>query len=182
VGGRSRARARDARGDLVAVLHFVPWGHDGLSLDVMRRSPDCDNGVIELVVTELMTGAVDLGVARVSLNFAVFRSVFDRAARLGAGPVLRLWHAVLLRASRIWQLESLYRANAKYQPQWRPRYLCFTTARDLPRVMVAAMQAEAFLPRPRLLLPRPRLRPGRAGAPPAREPGGASGVPQKVGA
>ncbi|QWZ09964.1 DUF2156 domain-containing protein [Nocardioides panacis] len=36
-----------------------------------------------------------LGVARVSLNFAVFRSVFTRGERLGAGPVLRLWRFVL---------------------------------------------------------------------------------------
>ena len=40
-----------------------------------------------------------LGVRRVSLNFAVFRSVFARGERLGAGPVLRVWRAVLLWAS-----------------------------------------------------------------------------------
>lgn len=145
------ARARDANGTLMGLLHLVPWGRDGLSLDLMRQAADCDNGVVELLVVDLMTAATDLGVARMSLNFAVFRSVFERGARLGAGPVLRLWHALLLRASRIWQLESLYRANAKFQPQWRPRYLCFSAARELPRVMIAAMQAEAFLPRPRLL-------------------------------
>jgi lysyl-tRNA synthetase class 2 len=106
----------------------------------------------------------------VSLNFAVFRSVFERGGRLGAGPVLRLWHALLLRASRIWQLESLYRADAKFAPEWRPRYLCFTAARDLPRVMIAAMQAEAFLRRPRLL-PTRTVAPGvpeRAGLTPLR--------------
>ena len=167
------ARVRDAESALVALLHLVPWGPDGLSLDVMRRCPDCDNGVIELVVTELMASAPGLGVARVSLNFAVFRSVFDRAGRLGAGPVLRMWHAVLLRASRVWQLESLYRANAKYEPQWRPRYLCFPIARDLPRVLVAAMQAEAFLP-------RPRLRPARTSTPTAREPTAAAGAPHRA--
>ena len=164
------ARARDAQGTLAAVLHLVPWGRDGLSLDLMRRSPDCDNGVTEMLVAKLMTGAHSLGVARVSLNFAVFRSVFERGARLGAGPVLRLWHALLLRASRIWQLESLYRANAKFAPEWRPRYLCFTAARDLPRVMIAAMQAEAFLHRPRLL-PTRAVAPGvpeRAGLTPLR--------------
>ena len=37
-------------------------------------------------------------------------------------------------ASRCWQIESLYRANAKYQPTWVPRFLCFPRARDLPRV------------------------------------------------
>jgi lysyl-tRNA synthetase class 2 len=149
------ARARDASGALVCVLHLVPWGSDGLSLDLMRRSPDCDNGVVELLVADLMARGQALGVRQVSLNFAVFRSVFERGGRVGAGPVLRLSYAVLLRASRVWQLESLYRANAKYQPEWRPRFLCFATAGDLPRVLFAVLRAEAFLPAPHLL-PRRR--------------------------
>lgn len=81
-----------------------------------------------------------------SLNFAVLRSVFARAEQLGAGPVLRVWHRLLRLFSRVWQIESLYRANAKYLPMWQPRYLCFPTARDLPRIAVAALTAEAFLP------------------------------------
>ena len=116
----------------------------------MRRSPDCDNGVVELLVADLMARAEGMGISRVSLNFAVFRSVFERGRRVGAGPVLRLSYAVLLRASRVWQLESLYRANAKYRPEWRPRFLCFATAGDLPRVLLAALRAEAFLSVPHL--------------------------------
>jgi lysyl-tRNA synthetase class 2 len=87
-----------------------------------------------------------MGIRRISLNFAVLRSVFARAEELGAGPALRLAHRLLRVASRRWQLESLYRANAKYMPTWQPRYLCFPTARDLPRIAVAALSAEAFLP------------------------------------
>jgi lysyl-tRNA synthetase class 2 len=91
----------------------------------------------------------------VSLNFAVLRSVFARAEELGAGPVLRVWHRLLKAASRLWQIESLYRANAKYQPDWKPRYLCFPTARDLPRIAVAVLSAEAFLPTGRRAEARP---------------------------
>ena len=140
--------ARDGEGELVGLLHFVPWGHDGLSLDLMRRDRASENGVIEAMVAGLMASAADLGVRRVSLNFAVFRSVFARGERLGAGPVLRLWRSVLLAASKFWQIESLYRANAKYHPDWEPRYLCYRSSSDLPRVGVAALRAEAFLVAP----------------------------------
>lgn len=143
-------RVRDAAGHLVCVLGFVPWGPDGLSLDLMRREPTSENGTVELAVTSLMTAAAGLGVQRVSLNFAVFRAVFDRGSRVGAGPVLRLWHKVLVLASRWWQLESLYRANAKFCPQWRPRFVCFRRVAELPRVGLAALEAEAFVRRPRL--------------------------------
>ncbi len=143
-------RVRDASGRLTAVLGFVPWGSDGLSLDVMRRSRDSENGTIELAVTAVAEQAARLGVTRLSLNFAVFRSVFERGARVGAGPVLRLWHRVLLMASRWWQIESLYRANAKYAPRWAPRFVCFQRAAELPRVGIAALEAEAFVQFPRL--------------------------------
>ncbi len=139
---------RDGSGELHGLLQLVPWGADGLSLDVMRRDRSAENGIIELMVTDLLTQAPTLGVTRVSLNFAVFRSVFARGERLGAGPVLRLWRAILLQASRFWQIESLYRANAKFQPEWVPRFACFRSAVDLPRVSLAALRAEAFLVAP----------------------------------
>ncbi|MET0494395.1 MAG: phosphatidylglycerol lysyltransferase domain-containing protein [Actinoplanes sp.] len=151
--------AHDAQGQLRGVLHFVPWGSDGLSLDLMRGDRTADNGLTELMVVSAVEAAPALEIRRLSLNFAVLRSVFSRAEELGAGPVLRLWHRLLQATSKLWQIESLYRANAKYQPTWQPRYLCFPTARDLPRIAVAALAAEAFLP-----TWRPTAKKTRAGA------------------
>ncbi|MFI7063849.1 bifunctional lysylphosphatidylglycerol synthetase/lysine--tRNA ligase LysX [Kribbella sp. NPDC050124] len=143
-------RAYDGDGQLRAFLSFVPWGRTGLSLDLMRRDPAADNGVVELMVSALAEGAAGVGVGRVSLNFAMFREAFERGAELGAGPVARLWRQALLVASRNWQLESLYRSNAKYLPVWQPRFMCFEYTSDLPRVGTAAGSAEGFLTRPRL--------------------------------
>jgi lysyl-tRNA synthetase class 2 len=141
------AVARDGGGALQAVLSFVPWGRAGVSLDVMRRRPDAPNGVVELMVAELMRAAPVLGVRRVSLNFCMFRTVYAEAARLGAGPLTRLNYTVLGRLDRFWQLERLYRSNQKYDPEWRPRYLCCDSWVALPLVLVAAGVAEGFLPR-----------------------------------
>ena len=63
-----------------------------------------------------------IGVTRISLNFAMFRSAFEQGAQLGAGPVARLWRGLLVFFSRWWQLETLYRSNMKYMPEWVPRY------------------------------------------------------------
>ena len=139
---------RDSTGELRGLLNFVPWGACGLSLDLMRRERDTENGIVEHMVAALCREAPALGVQRLSLNFAVLRYVFARGEQLGAGPVLRLWRSVLLGLSRFWQIESLYRANAKYQPEWRPRFLCFVDATDLGRVGTAALRAEAFLVAP----------------------------------
>lgn len=140
----------DARGELRALLSFVPWGPHGLSLDLMRRDRNSDNGLMEFMVIELLRRAHEIQVTQVSLNFAMFRSVFERGARLGAGPVLRLWRSLLSFFSRWWQIESLYRANAKYRPIWEPRFLLFEKSADLPRIGIASARAEGFLQAPGL--------------------------------
>ena len=140
----------DANGDLRALLSFVPWGPNGLSLDLMRRDRDSENGLMEFMVIELLRRAQEIGITQVSLNFAMFRSVFERGARLGAGPVLRLWRSLLSFFSRWWQIESLYRANAKYRPIWEPRFLLFEKSSDLLRIGLASARAEGFLEAPGL--------------------------------
>ena len=129
----------------------MPWGDDGLSLDLMRRDRTSDNGLNEYMIAALMAEPPALGVEKVSLNFATFRDVLERGARIGAGPVLRGWRRVLLVASHIWQIDSLYRFNAKFNPEWRPRYLSYPSAGDLPRVAIAALEAERFIVRPRFV-------------------------------
>jgi lysyl-tRNA synthetase class 2 len=135
-------------GELRGLLHFVPWGADGLSLDLMRRDRSSDNGLNEFLIASVVEECPRLGVERVSLNFAVFRDALERGGRIGAGPVLRLWRRVLIFASRWWQIETLYRFNVKFRPCWEPRFMSFPSTRDLPRITLAALEAEAFLTRP----------------------------------
>lgn len=137
-------------GRLLALLSLVPWGRDGVSLDLMRRDRTAPNGVMEFMVAELCTAAPKLGVRRISLNFAVFRSVFEEGARIGAGPVLRLWRRLLLFFSRWWQLEALYRSNAKYHPEWYPRFICYGETASLARIGLASGIAEGFVSVPSL--------------------------------
>ncbi|EPD66850.1 bifunctional lysylphosphatidylglycerol synthetase/lysine--tRNA ligase LysX [Streptomyces sp. HGB0020] len=142
--------ALGVNGRLLALLSFVPWGRDGVSLDLMRRDRSAPNGVMEFMVDELCTAAPKLGVRRISLNFAVFRSTFEEGARIGAGPVLRLWRRLLLFFSRWWQLEALYRSNAKYHPQWYPRFICYGDTGSLARIGLASGIAEGFVSVPSL--------------------------------
>ena len=137
-------------GVMRAFLQFVPWGPDGMSLDLMRRDRKADAGVNELLIVDALRACPGLGVNHVSLNFAVFRSTLERGERLGAGPLLKGWRKVLLFASRWFQIESLYRFNAKFQPTWAPRFVVYPAAPDLPRIAVAALEAEAFLTWPHL--------------------------------
>lgn len=139
-------------GRIRGLLQFVPWGADGLSLDVMRRDRTADNGVNELMISELLLAAHEHGVRYVSLNFAAFRKLMEEGRRIGAGPVARASAKVLGWASRWIQIETLYRFNAKFQPDWVPRFLVFPGVRELPRVGVAVFEAEGLGGRSRWLM------------------------------
>ncbi|MEU0571344.1 phosphatidylglycerol lysyltransferase domain-containing protein [Nonomuraea sp. NPDC005983] len=132
-------------GEVRAVLHFVPWGPRGVSLDLMRRDRDADPGLNELLIVKTLQAAPAMGITQVSLNFAMFRAALARGERLGAGPVLRAWRGLLVFLSHWFQIESLYRFNAKFRPIWEPRFVVYPNARDLPRIGVSALQAEAFI-------------------------------------
>jgi lysyl-tRNA synthetase, class II len=141
-------------GVIRAVLQLVPWGTDGLSLDLMRRDKAAQPGLNDFLIVETIKAATGLGVKRISLNFAVFRAALERGERIGAGPVLRAWRSVLIFLSKWFQIESLYKFNAKFGPVWQPRFFVFPSTRDAPRIAVAALEAEAFLVWPRLELRR----------------------------
>jgi lysyl-tRNA synthetase class 2 len=177
-------------GVLRAVLHFVPWGADGLSLDLMRRDRSAQPGVNDFLIVEAIRHAPELGVKRISLNFAAFRSALERGERIGAGPVLRAWRRVLLFMSRWFQIESLYKFNAKFCPDWVPRFMVFPSTGDTPRIGLAALEAEAFLVWPRLEVRRLARRLGvsrlatiraRQRHPAAQPPGPGGTEPQPTG-
>ncbi|MEO3972279.1 phosphatidylglycerol lysyltransferase domain-containing protein [Streptomyces sp. CAU 1734] len=162
-------------GDLKAIIHFVPWGSDGMSLELMRRDRSADPGMNELLIVAALRAAPGLKVERVSLNFAMFRAALARGEKIGAGPVLRAWRGLLVFLSRWFQIESLYKFNAKFQPRWEPRFIVFRQSGDLPRIGLAAMRAEGFvnLALPRLPASRRTPRPARPCAhirPPRQEP------------
>ncbi|MGW1614276.1 phosphatidylglycerol lysyltransferase domain-containing protein [Streptomyces sp. NPDC002285] len=162
VGGGWADEEPGEYGDLKAILHFVPWGTDGVSLDLMRRDRSADPGMNELLIVAALQAAPKLGIARVSLNFAMFRSALARGEKIGAGPVLRAWRGLLVFLSRWFQIESLYKFNAKFRPRWEPRFVVYRASADLPRLGFAAMQAEGFV---NLALPLPRFLRRRTNAP-----------------
>ena len=72
----------------------------------------------------------------------------------------RLFGRVLALANPYFQIESLYRFNAKFLPRWEPRYLLYEGAFGLPRAALATLWAEGQLPRnPFRTSPRRKSRP-----------------------
>jgi lysyl-tRNA synthetase class 2 len=136
--------ARDADGTARAFLHFVPtFGRAAMSLSFMRREHDTPNGLTEFLVVRAVELLGAAGIEELSLNFAAFGRLLERPG----GRTERFLAHVIRLGNRYFQIESLYKFNAKFMPRWEPRYLVFESLLGLPRVGLAAMRAEGQLPR-----------------------------------
>lgn len=125
-------------------LHFaVSRPGCALSLSSMPRRCDVPNGFTEWLIVDGMQWAKENGFARVSLNFAPFAQLFERSD-LTLGQ--RAFRAVLQRLKGWFQLDNLLQFNRKFFPEWQPRYVVVERVRDVPRVSVAALAAESYLP------------------------------------
>ncbi len=139
--------ARDADGAIRGFLHFVPvYGRPAVSLSFMRRDNDTPNGLTEFMVVRAIEFLRERGVEELSLNFATFA----RLMHSPSGAVERLLGRLASVFNPYFQIESLYRFNAKFFPRWEPRYLLYEGPLGLPRAGLAVMWAEGQLPKPRL--------------------------------
>ncbi|MFZ0971907.1 MAG: phosphatidylglycerol lysyltransferase domain-containing protein [Solirubrobacteraceae bacterium] len=139
--------ARDETGAIRGVLHFVPcYGRPAVSLSFMRRDPSTPNGLTEFLVVKAIELLRDRGVEELSLNFAAFAKWMHSPEKL-----LERWLGKLIALGNpFFQIESLYRFNAKFFPRWEPRFLVYEGTFGLPRASIAALWAEGQLPKPRI--------------------------------
>jgi lysyl-tRNA synthetase, class II len=142
--------ARDPDGAIRGVLHFVPcYGRPAVSLSLMRRDPGTPNGLTEFLVVRAIELLRNRGLEELSLNFAAFAKWMHSPDR----RIERLLGKLIALGNPFFQIESLYRFNAKFFPRWEPRYLVYEGPLALLRTSLAAMWAEGQLPKPSLTLP-----------------------------
>ena len=138
------AVAEGPDGRVGGFLHLVPSpACRGWSLATMRRRRETPNGLMEFLIVEAIGWAREHHVSELSLNFAVF----GRVLRADAGSALRqrTARAFLLRFDGFFQLERLHSFNAKFFPEWRPRFVCIERWTEAPLVGLAYLHVEQLL-------------------------------------
>jgi lysyl-tRNA synthetase class 2 len=138
------AVASDAEGAPVAFCQFVPApGIDGYSLDLMRRDQgEHPNGLMDFLVAGTVEELRRRGLRGLGLNFATMRAVLAGEAGDSLGQRVEAW--LLRRMSDSMQIESLWKFNAKYDPDWLPRYAVYDAPEHLVAVAMAIARAESF--------------------------------------
>jgi len=84
------------------------------------------------------------GFSRISLNFAPFAALLSPEAQLSR--LQRVERRALLGLKGHFQLDNLLLFNRKFFPDWQRRFVVYERRLDLPRVGIAALAAEAYLP------------------------------------
>ena len=102
------------------------------------------NGFNEWLVCESVAWARGNGFRRISLNFAPFAAVLAPGAELTGGQ--RVQRRALLALKGHFQLDNLLLFNRKFFPDWQRRFVVFESRLDLPRIGLAALAAESYLP------------------------------------
>jgi lysylphosphatidylglycerol synthetase-like protein (DUF2156 family) len=138
------AVAHGADGEPVAFCQYVPAaGIEGYSLDLMRRDQgEHPNGLIDFIVAGTIDELKRRGMRGLSLNFATMRAVL--AGEAGDSLTQRVEAWILRRMSDSMQIESLWKFNAKFEPDWQPRYAVYDSPEHLVPVAMAIAKAESF--------------------------------------
>jgi lysyl-tRNA synthetase class 2 len=122
------------------------YGRPAVSLSLMRRDRQTPNGLTEYMVAQALADLRERQIEEVSLNFAAFARILYAPRN----PAQRLLKHALGWADAFFQIERLYRFNAKFFPRWEPRYLMYEGALSLPRIALATLWIEGQMPKPRL--------------------------------
>jgi lysylphosphatidylglycerol synthetase-like protein (DUF2156 family) len=154
-------------GPPVAFCQYVPApGIGGYSLDLMRRdNGEHPNGLIDFAVVETIREVKARGGQGVGLNFATMRAVLAGEAGEGVSQRVQAW--LLRRMGDSMQIESLWKFNAKFDPDWQPRYAIYDAPENMLGVAIAVARAESFWELPvigRFLVPTAAKVQGRAAA------------------
>ncbi|HKV84227.1 MAG TPA: phosphatidylglycerol lysyltransferase domain-containing protein, partial [Ktedonobacterales bacterium] len=123
---------RDEHEQPVAYLTLLPGGEGLYSLDLTRRTHAAPNAAMEFLMMEALTQLKQRGAAQVSLNFSTMSSL---ASSKSGNAALKL-------VGRVFQLGTLEAFNAKFRPDWVPRYTAFPSLFSFPDVAYAILKVE----------------------------------------
>lgn len=127
--------AFDSANEAVAFLNLVPSYGPGLAtVDLMRRRPDCVNGLMDYLFAKVFLDLKQRGELRFCLGMA---PLSDENHTHAASCDERVVHWVMKRLPFLFRADSLRRFKAKYADEWIPRYTVYQSRQDLPRLALA---------------------------------------------
>ncbi|MCB9111155.1 MAG: bifunctional lysylphosphatidylglycerol flippase/synthetase MprF [Anaerolineales bacterium] len=135
------AVARDADGHISAFANVVPeYQRNGVSLDLMRRRHQIENGTMDLLFTSFFEWAKQKGYATFGLGLSALSGIGEKSDDPAVEKVLRLLSD---NVSRFYNFKGLHSFKGKFHPIWEPRYLVYLESANLPAIGTALVRAHS---------------------------------------
>ncbi len=127
--------AESPDGRPLAFVNIIPSYSKGeATVDLMRRTAQVENGIIDYLFVKLFQWNKEQGFSRFNLGMAPIAGLAERA---DAGPEERAIYLFFQRMKFLFSYQGLRDFKAKYATSWEPRYIVYRSVRHLPAVGLA---------------------------------------------
>jgi phosphatidylglycerol lysyltransferase len=122
-------------GRISAFVNVVPeYRHNEITIDLMRRRADTENGTMDFLFVSLIEWARANDYESVSLGLSPFWGVGQQPDDPVSEHTL---HYIYDHLNQFYNFQGLHLFKEKFQPRWSPRYLAYPGSASLPAVVMA---------------------------------------------
>jgi phosphatidylglycerol lysyltransferase len=135
--------ARDAAGTIQAFITLVPAGfdHKEATYDMLRHTKKALGNVNDFLLMNLMDWLLTQGYQRINLGLCPLTGLEETDEEKN-NLIDRVMRFIYANGDRFYSFSGLYRFKAKYEPEWRDRYVAYQGGlRGFSRTMTALMRA-----------------------------------------
>lgn len=135
---------RDAAGTIQAFVNLVPADFDKqeATFDMLRHSRASLGNINDFLLMGLIKHLQELGYQRLNLGLCPLVGLDEEVDQERSRLINRFLSFAYANGDRFYSFQGLYRFKAKYQPEWRDRYVAYQGGlRGFTRTMSALMRA-----------------------------------------
>ncbi len=135
------AAVHTPEGWICAFANFVPeYQANEVTIDLMRRRHQIENGVMEFLFVSLFQWAKSQGYQGFNLGLSALSGVGEQA---GDPTIERVMHWVYEHVNQFYNFKGLHSFKEKFQPHWSPRYLIYPGQANMVQAWLAVVQANS---------------------------------------
>lgn len=135
------AAVHTPQGWISAFANFIPeYQRNELSIDLMRRRFEIENGTMEFLFVSMFQWAREHGYGSFNLGLSALSGVGEK----NDDPAIeRVVHFVYEHVNQFYNFKGLHTFKEKFHPHWSPRYIVYAGIANLTPAFMAVTQASS---------------------------------------
>lgn len=129
------------QGWINAFANIMPeYQHNEITIDLMRRRHEVENGTMEFLFVSMFQWAKDRGYDGFNLGLSALSGVGEKP---GDPVIERVMHWAYEHVDQFYNFKGLHNFKEKFHPEWSPRYLIYPGTTNLVQAWLAVVQANS---------------------------------------